>query len=789
MSNLLWKSLLVSPAVLGATLVVSTSAFAATSATKPATKAEVTQTEVAQTATNEEKPEAFATNSALQLAANPDATQNEVLTTVADLAEPEVTQKAAALKATPETLAATNSALQLAATPITTQQPVLTTVAEIIQPEVATDVAAAQEQATENPEAVATNNSASELAAIPATTQPEVAPEAAATPEKPEAVANNNSVTNSALQLAATPVVTPVPEFTAVKELEQQKSSDKTKAQPVVVQPQTVAQINTPVAQTPSANTNVLNEVKQYSNEGRTSTSDSLSQVTSVSQFSDVQPTDWAFQALQSLVERYGCIAGYPDGTFRGNRAMTRYEFAAGLNACLDRVNELIATATANLVKKEDLATLQRLQEEFAAELATLRGRVDALEARTAELEANQFSTTTKLVGEVIAPVTDVLGGDYDANIVAGGRARLDFQTSFTGKDILHTRIAAGNLGAFDVGGGNAVVNNVPVTFGSTSETFQTFNLSPGGNNDAFIDWLAYEFKLGPSQVYLAAAGGLFADFAPVNNPYFYDGDGGNGSLSVFAQESPIYRIGGGAGAGIRLGVGKAPILGPTSLTLGYLADNGNNPNQDFGLFNGDYAALAQLNFNIGDRIGIGATYVHGYHNRGNAIFDAGGPGRDSTGVTGTFFANRPGAIATAVGLPETPAVTNSYGLQAAFRLSNQISISGFLSYTDVELTGPGNGEVWSYGLGVAFPDLGKKGNILGIFAGAQPYLGKIDFGTGVGAGVSTSDRPYHIEAFYKYQLTNNISVTPGIVWLTAPNQNGDNDDAVIGTVRTTFNF
>ncbi|MCY7278798.1 MAG: iron uptake porin, partial [Phormidesmis sp. CAN_BIN44] len=94
-----------------------------------------------------------------------------------------------------------------------------------------------------------------------------------------------------------------------------------------------------------------------------------IEQVTSVSQLSDVRPTDWAFQALQSLVERYGCIAGYPDKTFRGNRALTRYEFAAGLNACLDRVNELIAAATANLVKKEDLATLQKLQEEFAAEL------------------------------------------------------------------------------------------------------------------------------------------------------------------------------------------------------------------------------------------------------------------------------------------------------------------------------------------------------------------------------------------------------------------------------------
>ena len=178
-----------------------------------------------------------------------------------------------------------------------------------------------------------------------------------------------------------------------------------------------------------------------------------MSQVTSVSQFSDVQPTDWAFQALQSLVERYGCIAGYPNGTYRGNRALTRYEFAAGLNACLDRVNELIATATADLVTKQDLATLQRLQEEFSAELATLRGRVDSLEARTAELEANQFSTTTKLVGEAIFAVTDVFGGNTGEanNTVFQDRVRLGLQTSFTGRDVLTTRLAAGNAQAFNI--------------------------------------------------------------------------------------------------------------------------------------------------------------------------------------------------------------------------------------------------------------------------------------------------------------------------------------------------
>ena len=64
-------------------------------------------------------------------------------------------------------------------------------------------------------------------------------------------------------------------------------------------------------------------------------------QVTSITQFSDVQPTDWAYQALSNLVERYGCVAGYPNGTFAGRKAMTRFEAAALLNACLDRVTEV----------------------------------------------------------------------------------------------------------------------------------------------------------------------------------------------------------------------------------------------------------------------------------------------------------------------------------------------------------------------------------------------------------------------------------------------------------------
>ncbi|MFZ9168098.1 iron uptake porin, partial [Vulcanococcus sp.] len=175
----------------------------------------------------------------------------------------------------------------------------------------------------------------------------------------------------------------------------------------------------------------------------------SKEQVTSITQFSDVQPTDWAYQALSNLIERYGCVAGYPNGTYRGSRAMTRYEAAALLNACLDRITEVTDE-------------LKRLMKEFEAELAVLKGRVDGLEAKVGELEATQFSTTTKLQGDTywaIGAITPTGGNSNSAGTgssnyikkTAGATnfvydLRLNFNTSFTGKDLLYTRLRSGNF-------------------------------------------------------------------------------------------------------------------------------------------------------------------------------------------------------------------------------------------------------------------------------------------------------------------------------------------------------
>ncbi|MCP2727068.1 iron uptake porin [Symplocastrum sp. BBK-W-15] len=79
---------------------------------------------------------------------------------------------------------------------------------------------------------------------------------------------------------------------------------------------------------------------------------------------------------------------------------MTRYEFAAGLNACIQQIEKQFGSGTANSTNQQDLVTLQRLTQEFQTELTALQGRFEDLERRINDLEGNQFSTTAKLGGD-----------------------------------------------------------------------------------------------------------------------------------------------------------------------------------------------------------------------------------------------------------------------------------------------------------------------------------------------------------------------------------------------------
>jgi hypothetical protein len=518
------------------------------------------------------------------------------------------------------------------------------------------------------------------------------------------------------------------------------------------------------IAQTPPAadpNSQKLEQIQRYSNEGE---NNSLPQVTNVSQFSDVQSTDWAYEALSRVVEKYGCLQGYPDGTYRGKRALSRYEFAAGLNACLRQIEALIEAKGQNYVLKEDFEALQRLVEEFRTELATLGGRVDNLEARTTFLEEHQFSTTTKLTGQAMFSYTDSLDNKATPGILGYG-LYLGLNTSFNGQDLLYTELDAGNI--------SNPINNY---YGTTPNTFEGTQVTDTYDtaNDVVLGVLYYVLPIGNAKVQIAATGAVHSDYAETFNPYFQDFDSGNGALSTFASESSIYRVGSGAGASVHFDLNKIGI------SLGYLSGSANDPNAG-GLFNGDFAALAQIELKLSDRFGLGLTYVRGNHPGDDNIYD---------GLVGTGQANNPFISQGIVGVSDFN--TNSYGFAANFSPSKKISLSGFVTFTEAKGESAGvdfEGEMWSYGVGLALPDLGKEGNLLGIYAGVEPTLRGFTAG-GVSQPITGGrDNAYHIEAFYKYQLTDNISITPGAIFITNPGQNSGNDDAIIGTIRTTFTF
>jgi Carbohydrate-selective porin, OprB family/S-layer homology domain len=486
-----------------------------------------------------------------------------------------------------------------------------------------------------------------------------------------------------------------------------------------------------------------------------------LPQVTSVSQLSDVQPTDWAFQALQSLVERYGCIAGYPNGTFRGNRAITRYEFAAGLNACLERVQELIVTARNNLATRQDLNIIRKLQEEFSAELATLRSRVDTLEAKTAELEANQFSTTTKLEGEAIFTIAGVFGDSVadadnnpnnnqklDSNIILANRVRLNLLTSFTGKDELNIRLESGNLIDFDDG-----VTGTPMTrLGFDEDT----------GNDVGLDEVYYAFPIGERiKVTLAVHEMELNDIAEPLNPLE---SSGSGAISRFGRYNPILRSIEGTGLGINYQLNKS-----TNIAVAYLSNDAAIPTEKNGLFDGNYAALGNITFQPTKNLGIAFNYIHSYYAGG------GESGVNLTGSTGSLTAIRPfGNVST---------MANSFSLETSFRVNPKFIISGWVGYTKAESqVSNDDADILNYAVSLALPDLGGKGNLAGFVLGMPPKV--ISSTQVVDRGTS-----FHIEGFYRFQLSDNISLTPGLFVITNPQHNDNNSTIFVGAVRTTFEF
>ncbi len=472
-----------------------------------------------------------------------------------------------------------------------------------------------------------------------------------------------------------------------------------------------------------------------------------LAQVTSVSELSDVRAGDWAFTALQRLVEEYGCLEGYPDRTFRGNRAMTRYEFAAGLNACLDVVIQLIGGG--------DIDGVSRLQEEFAAELATIRGRTDLLEADVAELQANQFSTTTKLRGQLdanlVVPFSEAEGiipllnadgdgiglddpdfdpenpdliGDGEGGFVTDDdgtaltqgtleeadatfeyRARLNFDTSFTGEDRLRVRLQASDAASSLVNAG-----------GLASQSGRRNGLE----DNIGLDDVYYSFPVGNRISAIIAANSIVTDDFVTSTIVPYDGP------AVADVSGPVFYDqfdGGNFGAGVNFAFTDNLVL-----DLGYSSSSSNINTNDGGLFE-EYSYIAQLNFLTDGLFNAAITYIDG----------------ESDNV-------------------ESPDYTIAGLLNLDF---GRVEVGGHYAYSPAD-----DGDLDSYGLGVVLPDLFGVGNQLGLYGTILP---------------DSDNEPLVVEAFYQLGLNEFFTLTPAVIY--ADNDSTDDGDNIYGALRATFTF
>ena len=510
--------------------------------------------------------------------------------------------------------------------------------------------------------------------------------------------------------------------------------------------------------------------------------SNALYQSTNVSQMRDVQPGDWAYEALRSLVDRYGCIVGFPNQTYRGNKAITRYEFAAGLNACLQQIERLIASSEA--VIQEDLETLKRLTQEFAAELATIAGRVDNLEGQVAFLEDHQFSTTTILNGEVIFALADAFGGnppggcsivdvptnavvtnpdnnlgancvnrdDPETNTVFTNFVRLGLQTSFNGKDRLRAFLTTGNFA--DGGFTNPeALNTYMARLGYQADL----------DNDVFLDIVEYRFPAFNDQVvfYGSAFGFSLSNVLTANSPYF---DIGRGAISRFGQLNPILRIGGAMDAGVGF---DWAISDPIRLQVAYGTRDSGDP--EGGFFGADHSALGvQLLVQPTDNIVAGINYVNAYSSdgslgtfTGSVNAETGGLWSDARIPATTDQQNDPTfAACCRFFLGDQPAQINAVGGSFQWNITEKLNFAAWGGYTftnflnelpdfsnsfrvenpDDNGIGDSAGQkpfadaaTFTVSLGLSDP-FGREGDLLGFIFGMPPKL--------VNAGPETPGTP-----------------------------------------------
>ncbi len=586
-------------------------------------------------------------------------------------------------------------------------------------------------------------------------------------PLKPEKRSNNEFNNNQALDLEQTHTSTPrinnsasniiaSDSFLVIDNLNTSHNRDLAATE----------MLDNPVNQT-------LAQIEQYNLQNQQDLD--LEPITNVSALRDVQPTDWAYGALKKLVNRLRCFAGYEDRTFRGDRNISRYEFAAALNTCLQKMEAIAFEKLTEYFTEEAIAELEKLTQEFAQELNEVRTKTDNLENKVAFLEDTNFSPTTILRGEVVMQMVSAFGDkkavptgetpteNLDSVVTFGARTRLNFETSFTGRDLLRTRLEASNLSGYGLG-----VTGTQMTF---------LGVSSNTNNRVRIGQVFYRFPLGDKgNAYIAGARQSSSAFIPLLNSA--------STISLFGFNNPLYDLGFGAGGGVYYQFNDLIGAGAT-----YYAGSPDNPELGKGFFNGDYAALAQVTLTPSDNFGISFTYAHFFTPVPRLTTNL-------TGFTGSLFAQLPFGL-------ETATASDNFNISFSSQISDRFSLGGWVGYITttakstpadrdfgsdtIFLLGASEGakaDIWTAALTASYNDIGKLGSKLSLVLGLPPKLTKNDV-----PDREDRDTSLHIELSYNYPLTEKISLTPGVLTITSPEHNDKNGAIVIGLMRTTFRF
>jgi hypothetical protein len=462
------------------------------------------------------------------------------------------------------------------------------------------------------------------------------------------------------------------------------------------------------------------------------------SQIPAVSQLSKVNLNSWQFQALQGLNSRYQCLANNKT-LAQSPPVITRNHFAVLLYQCLANIKQ-----TSNLLDRQDMAIINRLQQDFEPKFIGLKTRVNQLESRVNTLEKQSFAPQVELEGEAIIAVAEVWQDENDTSLTLGNRLRLDFITSFTGKDELQIRLQG---------------RSIPEFAETTDTNMANLGFDGADDNEVEIDEIEYEILLTENtRLNLYALGGGLGDLIPAINPLF--SGSGDGAISLFGRENPIRRQAEGTAIALSQDLGKK-----FNLTVGYVSNEANEP--DRGLLQDPYAAITQLTFLPSDQLNLSLTYNYTSNNVGTG--------------TGSQLAENPFGNSEDV-------TTQGVGGEFSFLLQPNISLGGRLGWIqasaqDLPDTPQADILTWAIMLGVS--DWSRENSLLGFVFGQPPKVME----NNLGAEFEDPDTAYHLEAFYRWQLTDDIAVTPGLFTIFNPEHNSQNDSIVVGTIRTTLEF